>query len=153
MNNDFIAHVIRDVFAKKNFTVIYAESQDLRTTLSKSEHGIGAYQFHTERSSNIKDSFYYKFWEIGINDPYISYGETDLFISINYNPTVYPIDKSSIGLQLKKLLKKGGKVMLVNPGSWSEKIDLFMDLDNNSIKEIKRYSMFKNENVLVYENL
>jgi hypothetical protein len=28
-----------------------------------------------------------------------------------------------------------------------------MDLDNNSIKEIKRYSMFKNENVLVYENL
>jgi hypothetical protein len=153
MNNDFIAHVIRDVFPKRSYTVIYGSDEELKNTLSKPEHSIGAYQFHTERDPKLKDSFYYRFWEIGINNPYINYGETDLFISINYNPTVYPVDKSPIGFQVKKLLKNGGKAMLVNPGAWSEKIDLFMSLDNNSIKEIKRYSMFKNENVLVYENI
>jgi hypothetical protein len=153
MNNDFIAHVIRDVFSKRNYTVIYGGNEDLKNALSKPEHSIGAYQFHTERDSKLEDSFYYRFWEIGVDNPYINYGETDLFISINYNPTVYQVDKLVIGSQIKKLLKNGGKAMLVNPGTWSEKIDFFMSLDNISIKEIKRYSMFKNENVLVYENI
>ena len=152
MNNHFLAHIIRDVFPKTNFTIIYGGDRSLQTTLATAEHSIGAFQLHTERDQD-EDCSEYKFWEIGLNAPYIAYGEADLFISINYEPLIYDTNTETIAFQIKALLKPGGKALIVNPGNWAKDLKRIIPIDRFSTKEIMRYSMFQNESVLVYENI
>ena len=152
MNNDFLAHVIRDIFPKRNFTIIYGEDRSLQEVLATAEHSVGAFQLHTERGSD-KDSFEYRFWEIGLNNPYLNYGDADLFISINYNPLTYDTDTEAIAFQVKNLLKPGGKALIINPGNWAKDLKRIIPIDGFATKEIMRYSMFQNESVLVYENI
>jgi hypothetical protein len=152
MNNHFLAHVIRDIFPDTNFTIIYGEDRGLQEVLATSEHSIGAFQLHTERDSN-KDSFEYRFWEIGLNNPYLDYGNADLFISINYNPSTYDTDTEAIAFQVKNLLKPGGKALIVNAGNWAKDLKRIIPIDGVATKEIMRYSMLLNESVLIYENI
>ena len=152
MNNNFLAHIVRDVFPKRNFTIIYGEDRSLQTVLDTPEHSVGAFQLHTERDQ-VEDSFQYRFWDIGLNNPYIGYGEADLFISINYDPSIRDTDTQTIAFQVKNLLKLGGKALIVNPGDWAKDFKKIIEIDRFSTKEIMRYSMFQNESVLVYENI
>ena len=152
MNNHFLAHVIRDIFPNTNFTIIYGEDRGLQEVLATSEHSIGAFQLHTERGSD-KDSFEYRFWEIGLNDPYLNYGDADLFISVNYNPSTYGTNTETIAFQIKNLLKPGGKALIINPGNWAKDFKRIFPIDGFATREIMRYSMFQNESVLVYENI
>lgn len=152
MNNHFLAHIIRDVFPKANFTIIYGEDRNLQEVLATPEHSIGAFQLHTERGPD-KDSFEYRFWEIGLNDPYLDYGDADLFISINYNPSTYDSNTETIAFQIKNLLKPGGKALIINPGNWAKDFKRIFQIDGVATKEIMRYSMLLNESVLVYENI
>lgn len=152
MNNNFLAHIVRDVFPKRNFTIIYGEDRSLQTVLDTPEHSVGAFQLHTERDQ-VEDSFQYRFWEIGLNNPYLDYGDADLFISINYNPSTYDTDTEAIAFQVKNLLKPGGKALIINAGNWAKDLKRIIEIDRFSTKEIMRYSMFQNESVLVYENI
>jgi hypothetical protein len=152
MNNHFLAHIIRDVFPKRNFTIIYGEDRSLQTVLDTPEHSVGAFQLHTKRDQ-VEDSFEYRFWEIGLNDPYIGYGEADLFISINYDPSICDTDTEAIAFQVKNLLKLDGKALIVNPGDWAKDFKKIIQIDGFATREIMRYSMLQNESVLVYENI
>lgn len=152
MNNHYLAHIIRDIFPNRAFTVIYGNNQDLRLTLLSSEHSVGALQLHTERDA-IKEIFEYRFWEPALTNPFISYGDVDLFISINYDPIIDSKHTLYMAIQIKRLLKQGGKALIINPGEWANRIKNVMRIDGISTKEIKRYSMIKDENVLIYENI
>jgi hypothetical protein len=152
MNTDFISHIIRDTFVEKNFTVIYSDDTELKEVLLLPNHSIGAFQLHSELNQE-NDKIDYKFWNIGLSNPHIQYGDVDLFVSINYNPTINNLNKQKAALQIKMLLKDKGKAFIVNPGEWASDLDKHMSIDSESITNIKRYSMFKNENVLVYENI
>jgi hypothetical protein len=152
MDNNFLSHIVRDLFLERVSTIIYGWDEGLRVELLKPEHSIGAFQMHTERN-NFEDSPEHRFWEIGINDPYIDYGNADLFISINYNPNLFTKDLTYVALQVKKLLKVGGKAILINPGYWSNNIKNLMTIDGITTREAKRYSMLKDEDILIYENI
>jgi hypothetical protein len=152
MNNHFLAHIIRDIFPNRNFTIIYGEDRGLQTVLATSEHSIGAFQLHTERDQD-QDSFQYKFWEIGLDDPCLAYGDADLFISINYNPLTYDSNTEAIAFQIKSLLKPGGKALIINPGTWAKDFNRILQIDEFATREMMRYSMLQNESVLVYENI
>jgi hypothetical protein len=152
MNNHFLAHIIRDVFPKRNFTIIYGEDRSLQTVLDTPEHSVGAFQLHTERDQ-VEDCFEYRFWGIGLTDPYIAYGEADLFISINYDPSIHDTDTETIAFQVKNLLKLGGKALIINPGTWAKDFNRILQIDEFATREIMRYSMLQNESVLAYENI
>ena len=152
MNNHFLAHIIRDVFPKTNFTIIYGGDRSLQTTLATVEHSIGALQLHSERDQD-EDCFEYRFWEIGLNNPYIDYGDADLLISINYSPSIYDTDTEAIAFQIKNLLKPNGKALIINPGNWAKDLRRIIPIDGIATREIMRYSMLLNESVLVYENI
>jgi ribosomal protein RSM22 (predicted rRNA methylase) len=152
MNNHFLAHIIRDIFPNRNFTIIYGEDRGLQTVLATAEHSIGAFQLHTERDQD-QDSFQYKFWEIGLDDPCLAYGDADLFISINYNPLTYDSNTEAIAFQIKSLLKPGGKALIINPGTWAKDFNRILQIDEFATREMMRYSMLQNESVLVYENI
>jgi hypothetical protein len=152
MNYDFLAHIIRDLFSNRNFTLIYGADQILRIKLLEPQHSVGAFQLHTERS-NIEDTFEYRFWEAGINNPFVNYGDVDLFISINYKPNLYFDNSMKMGLQVKNLLKPGGKAMVVNPGSWARDLKTLMRVDGVTTREARRYSILRDQDILIYENI
>ena len=152
MDNNFLAHIIRDLFPNRNFTLIYGADQSLRIKLLEPEHSIGAFQLHTERS-NIEDTFLYRFWDAGLNDPFIEYGDADLFVSIDYNPNLHSNSMLNIAIQVKKLLKPGGKAFIINPGSWAKNLKTIMRIDGITTREAKRYTMLKDQDILIYENI
>ena len=152
MNNHFLAHIIRDIFPETNFTIIYGGDRSLQKVLATPEHSIGAFQLHTERGQ-VEDSFEYRFWEIGLNEPYLDYGDADLLISINYSPSTYDTNTETIAFQIKNLLKPGGKALIINPGNWAKDFKRIIPIDGMATREIMRYSMLLNESVLVYENI
>ena len=152
MNNHFLAHIRRDIFPKTNYTIIYGEDRSLQEVLATPEHSVGAFQLHTERGPD-QDSFEYRFWEIGLNHPYLDYGDADLFISVNYSPSIYDTDTEAIASQVKNLLKPNGKALIINPGNWAKDLKRIIPIDGIATKEIMRYSMLLNESVLVYENI
>lgn len=152
MNNNFLSHIIRDLFPKRAFTVIYGADQDLKLTLLDPIHSVGAFQLHTEKK-DVEDVFDYRFWDAGLNNPFISDGCADLFISINYNPKLKPEYTSNIAIQIKQMLKQGGKALVINPGYWARNLKNVMTIDGITTKEARRYSMLKDQDILVYENI
>lgn len=152
MNNNFICHIIRDLFVEKTFTVLYGRKKNLLNTMRTAEHGIGAFVLHTEREKYFSND-QCKYWEAGVDSIYFGESICDLFVSFNYDPELLNGDTNMVATQIKNFLKPNGFVFLVNPGVWA--VDLAKHLTRNSYleTEIKRYSMFKHENVLVYENI
>ena len=62
-------------------------------------------------------------------------------------------DTDMVANQIKNFLKPGGFAMVVNPGVWANDLGKYLTINAQMLTNIKRYSMFKNQNVLVYENI
>lgn len=152
MDTDFLSHIIRDLFKNKDFTVIYGLNTNLRETLATSEHGLGAYALYTGESEKNKPDYSY-YWEAGINHPFFTPGSCDLFISIDYDPSIINNYYSNVALQLVSLLKIHGLIFLINPGAWASELSNFFTLRNDLIIEAKRYKMLSNQKVYIYENI
>lgn len=152
MNWDYAAHIIRDVFPQRVFTTLYGRSKELIDVLHTPEHSIGAFLLHTERQKYFSND-YCKYWEAGVNGMHFGESICDLFISFNYDPELLNGDTNMVARQIKNFLKSGGFAMLVNPGVWANDLGKYLIFNAQVETEIKRYSMFKNQNVLVYENI
>jgi len=148
LNSNFVCHVIRDVFPIRTFTVVYDRLKDIAEAMYTPLHGIGCFQLHSELY--LKDEQFY--WPLGEAEIY--FGQyIDLFVSVNYDP-IYKKDLVvEIANQLKNSIKNKGIVFLVNPGGWADKLGEVLSSRHDLEKEIKRYSIFKNEDVRVYENI
>lgn len=152
MNWDYVAHIIRDVFRETTFTIIYGRNKEMIDVLRTPKHGIGAFMLHTEREKYISNDWC-KYWEAGVDGMYFGESVCDLFISINYDPKILDNDYENVANVIQKVLKPGGFALLVNPGIWAAAVGGSL-LQNTSLEnEIKRYSIFKDEDVRVYENI
>lgn len=152
MNNNFLSHIIRDLFPTRRTIVLYGDMHDLQKEMLTSIHSMGSFLLHTNKShlSHEDNSSY---WEIGINAPYMGYNYADLFVSINYSPEILSDNYDFIAEQIKSILKPGGFLFTVNSGKWSSKISDYLLLNNYLTAEAKRYSMLKDEQVFIYENI
>lgn len=152
INNNFLCHIIRDIFPIRNNVGLYGDLQELKEEMLKPEHSIGSLLLHTnrEKMNDYEQGF---FWEIGINGPYCGYNCFDLFISINYNPMLLTNNYKFIAEQISALMKHRGIVLIVNGGLWSSEIDKYMTLRKDLINEAKRYTILRDKRVYIYENI
>jgi len=153
MKWNHIAHIIRDIFKNNSFTVCYQEDMGLSNTLYTAEHGIGAMKLWSALKPPLENSDNNYYWPAGLNPMLFSDDCVDLFISINYDPEVFNNDYQQVAEEIKRVLKPGGFAFVVNPGTWASHLATKLIPDIQIEKEIKRYSLFKNENVYVYENI
>jgi hypothetical protein len=160
---NFIAHIIRDIFTNRDNTIVFGECPELLECLYSPAHSIGAYMLHTNQSNNWKPKHLYdglkyaptdaiKSWYIKENDSFFGANFCDLFISINYQVEDIGDPLKIVG-NIKKVMKPNSIGFIVNPGSWASEVENFNVVRYDLIKEVKRYSMFRNEKVLVYENI
>lgn len=152
INNHFLCHIIRDVFPIRNNVGLYGDLQELKEEMLKPEHSIGSLLLHTNREK-MNDHEQGFFWEIGINGPYCGYSCFDLFISINYNPNLLTDNYDFIAEQICALIKTNGIIFLMNPGPWASELSNYLSIKKDMIKELKRFSMLANQEVIVYENI
>jgi len=153
MNWNHVAHIIRDIFKNNSFTVCYQENMDLANTLYTAEHGIGAMRLWSALEAPLENSENNYYWPAGLNPMLFSDDCVDLFISINYDPEIFNNNYDQVAEEIKRVLKPGGFVFVVDPGTWASHLATKLIPDTQIEKEIKRYSMFKNESVYVYENI
>lgn len=152
MNNNFISHIIRDIFPVRNNIVLYGDLHELKKEMQSPAHSMGSFMLHTDRSrQEYEENSAY--WELGFNSPYMGYNYADLFISINYEPELLSDNYEFMAEQIKSILKPNGFLLLINPSSWCKKIKNYLKINNNLIDELQRYSILKNEQVFVYENI
>lgn len=152
MNNNYLGHIIRDLFPIHSVTICYGLLDDLVEELHKPLHGIGALLLHSE--NDIESELdYKKYWNIELNDCYFSNNFCELFISLNYNPSFTKNDYSFVAVNIKKLMKLNGFVFLVNPGLWASSMSEYFLLREDLVKEAKRFSILKNEEIYIYENI
>lgn len=153
MNWHYVAHIVRDCFKQTAFTVCYEPDKMLSNTLSTSEHSIGALSLWSSLDPPAENTDGRYYWPAGANGIFFEDNCVDLFISINYNPDIFSDNSLYIAEEIKRVLKIGGFVFLVNPGFWANDLSHCLSLDTYMEKEIRRYSMFAKENVFVYENI
>jgi len=160
---NFISHIIRDIFPYQGNVIIFGEYPELLDCLYSPQHSIGAYMLHCNEVNDWKPDYLYsnlkhaptdaiKGWYIRENDSFFGEAFCDLFISINYqvDDIGHPI---RIAENIKRIMKPNSIGFIVNPGSWASELVNFNYINYNLIREVKRYSIFKDEQVLVYENI
>lgn len=152
MNNNYLGHIIRDLFPIHSVTICYGLLDDLVEELRKPLHGIGAFLLHSE--NDIESELdYKKYWNIELNDCSFSNNFCELFVSINYNPSFVNNDYLFMALNIKKLMKFKGIIFLVNPGLWASYMSHFFLLREDLIQEAKRFSILKDQEIYIYENI
>jgi hypothetical protein len=152
MNWHYVAHAIRDIFVEKTFTTIYGPNVKLAETLRTSEHGIGAFILVTQ-AEGVELPDYSWPWEAGVDNIFFGEDKCDLFLSFNYDTNLLNDNYDLLAQQLKSFLKINGMVFLVNPGKWANGLGEWLSRRPDLEKEIRRYSMFRDEDILVYENI
>jgi SAM-dependent methyltransferase len=153
MNWNHVAHIIRDVFKNTSFTLCYQEDMDLLDTLHTAEHGIGAMRLWSALEPPLENSENSYYWPAGINGMFFGDDCVDLFISINYDPEIFNNNYDQVAQEIKRVLKSGGFILAVNPGNWASSLESEFTADSQIVKEIKRYSLFNNKDVRIYENV
>lgn len=153
MNWNHVAHIIRDVFKNTSFTVCYQGDTDLSDTLYTNEHGIGAIRLWSALEAPLENSENNYYWLAGLNSMLFSDGCVDLFISINYDPEIFDDNYDQVAQEIKRVLKPGGFILAVDPGKWASNLESEFTADSQIEKEIKRYSLFNNKDVRIYENI
>lgn len=153
MNWNHVAHIIRDVFKNTSFTVCYQGDTDLSDTLYTNEHGIGAIRLWSALEAPLENSENNYYWPAGLTPMLFSDGCVDLFISINYDPEIFDDNYDQVAQEIKRVLKPGGFILAMNPGKWASNLESEFTADSQIEKEIKRYSLFNNKDVRIYENI
>ena len=152
MNNNFTLHIVRDVFGQKICPMIYGRDTSLLETFYLNEHSMGATLVY---SSGSFISHFNPVASLDINKNLNpdALGFFDFLISINYDYDLDPPYCDRVGKMMKSLLKPSSQIFLVNPGTWSFCFDDYFERFLNLEREVKKYSMFKDEKVFVYENI
>lgn len=153
MNFQHVAHIIRDVFKETSFTVCYEEEKKLSSILWSSEHGIGAFSLWSGTSAPAQNEDNRYYWPAGMNGMFFGDNCVDLFVSINYNPTLFDENSLQVAEEIKRVLKPKAFIFACNPGLWADNLNKLFFRNKIYEKEIKKYSLFSKENVLVYENI
>ena len=153
MNWNHVAHIIRDIFKNNSFTVCYQENMNLANILYTAEHGIGAMRLWSALEAPLENSENNYYWPAGLNPILFSDDCVDLFISINYDPEIFNNNYDQVAQEIKRVLKPGGFILAVNPGKWASNLESEFIADSQIEKEIKRYSLFTDKDVYVYENI
>lgn len=152
MNNSYIAHIVRDIFPIHSACMYYGIDKSFVDTLNTSEHGIGSINFYSsqETVSNLEN---FTCWNIENSRLHVGDNFFDLFISIQYDPDIDNDSCVVIGSEIKRVLKKNALLLVINCDKISKCFENIFAKRKDIIKEVKRYSILKNENVLVYENI
>lgn len=147
LNNSYAAHIIRDIFAPTDRVVCYSATYDLVKELRKPEHGIEAWHLYTgdETESDIS-----RRWNIETDDTFFGLNFCKLFISIDYDPLV--TRQYDVAVSVDRFMASKGYVFLVNPGEWASKLIELYPPRYDLVHDIKSYSMFKDESVVVLQN-
>lgn len=149
MNLEHVGHIIKDVFDPSGAAIVYGPPFDLIEKLREPTFGIetwGLYHSSGETTSDLAHQ-----WKAGLDPTYFGFDFCNLFLSIGYNPSIPSIRTFPLALQIAQLMKKGGHVLLVNPGTWAKHIPGMLRPRMGLTAEVQSYSMFKNENVMVFQ--
>jgi hypothetical protein len=152
LNNDFILHVIRDVFGTFKSPILYGYDPDLYAQFWSPQHSMGVHMYYShDINSPMEKSVFWDIQNESLNP--LSFDYSDFFVSINYNLNIpFHLSESFAG-HVRHFLKTGSKCLIVNPGSWADYFDQIMTRCYDIEREVKRFSMFKNQKVFVYENI
>ena len=148
INFEHLAHIIRDVFDPQGPTVLYGTDHELITTLRESEHGIEAWRLYTDaKLSNDEHAFN---WLMEYNDSYFGFDYAELFMCFGYSPSKVR-DPDVCALQVARLLKPGGLVVLSGFNRWAVNLSGVLRARDDLVYELEAYSFFRNKSVEVYQ--
>ena len=128
---------------------MYGKNYPLLPILRNPEHGIEAWGLQTETENLKVPNTYY--WSVGYNGTHFGHEFCDLFISMNYNPYIPDTLLERAAVSTSNVLKEGGYAFLVDPGKWSWELEKHLTPRPDLVREIKRYSMFTDQNVRVLQ--
>lgn len=145
INPKFVAHIIRDTFPHiKNFVSIGDEEHKLVHELRSSLHGIEAW--HLDTTSERTDCDFVRLWpweNILLGDaPFFGVERFDLVCC--FNLTLYEF----IPHFIKLIHKNGGFLFLIGDKEFNH-----LPSSKEEEANLRAYSIFKRENLLVYRKL
>lgn len=150
--NDNIIHCIRDIFGQLKSPVIYGRDMSMLSDFHSPVHGMGAVLMHSDFPQiRCCENVYFLNIDEDWLGHYIDYA--DFLFSINYSYDLNPPYCDRVAKKFKYILKSGAKIFLVNPSSWSFCFDDYYERNFSLEREVKRFSIFKNEKIFVYENI
>lgn len=156
MNWDFLAHVVRDVFPTPISPIVYGTDASCLDAFWDTNHSMGLHVLHSDDivlppGGPYLDSI--SFWDIDKRETKYGADYCDLFMSFGYTPEGSEDQEVKMTEFINWLVKPDGLLFLCNPGPWADSFSNSLKPRNDIINEIKKYSMFTNERVLVYENI
>lgn len=141
INKYHLAHVIEDVFNPPNAVVVYEQGDELISTLRSPEFSIEAWELAST-------------WAIGINDTNYGFNFCKLLLTIDYSPKLTR-DSADAALAVYQLMQRDGLVCILHNAKWSygwmKKLNLYLRERPDLEKEIRRYKMFQDWAVKVYQ--
>ena len=149
--NDYLIHVVTDVFGRKKSPIIYGADYNIVEDMRKPIHGMGATLLYSDYSEIKGEDKYFLDIESEHLEHYLDYA--DFMLSVNYNYKFNSEKSEKIAKKFLEIMKSKSEILLINPGIWSYSFDDFYDRNFLLEREVKRYSFFKNQKVFVYENI
>lgn len=150
--NDYTLHVIRHIFGQKISPIIYGRDVSLLETFYSDEHSMGATLVYSDAPSigNVSHCAF-----MNVDEPlYPDYFEKfDALFSFDYKYELIPPYCDRVSKHFQHLLCPKSCIFLVNPGTWSYCFDDYFERQLDKEREVKKFSLFKDEKVFVYENI
>jgi len=152
MNNSFVLDIIRDVFGRKVSPILYGRDVELLETFYSDRHSMGATLAYSDDPS-ILNQANTAFMDVDKEISPDYYSHYDSLFSFNYKYKLDPPYCDRVSKMFKLLLVEKADIFLVNPGTWSYCFDDYFLRCIDKEREVKKFSLFKNEKVFVYENI
>lgn len=146
--NNFIGHIIKDVFDPVSPAIVYGTSYGLIDTLRGPEFGVETWGLVSSQPPEHNSAF---LWESTVNDSHFGRDFANLFVSLDYHYDVQGHFVDATALHIYHLMKDDGMILTVNPGNWAERLAVVLDRRQDIANEIKRYSIFAGQDVRVYQ--
>lgn len=149
--NNYILHTIRDVFGRKISPIYYGKDISIVNACYSPLHSMGCEGFYSDTPFVFNKKFHFFNTDKENVDYFLDHA--DFLFSIDYKYKLDPARRELVAKKFKKLLKDQAQIFLVNPGTWSYYFDDYYERNFSLEKEVKKFSLFKNEKVFVYENI
>lgn len=149
MNWNFFSHILRDVFPKFQTPLIYGSDITCIDTFRSQDHSLGFHLLYTGKAL-VKPKKYIFDESLANRQCFWGLEYCDLFVALEQDANIKL--KSDIEY-LISIMKSGGFVFLLGDHSWGEDLDNTFILRKDLVDEVKRYTMFKDEEVFVYEKV